>query len=195
MAMLAGYEIHVISETPDYAVNITQYPVEEDIDLTDHVERLPTTMTITGKILGPEAANIRAKLIEMMTRGERVDYVGRNAFRRALIASINTEHDHEVANGFRFTMTLQQVRVAKPSYAPFLNDPILLSQVKSTTSAGQQQVADKPPAGTPQTHTIRRGETLYSIAPKYGTTWQALLALNPGIDPKKLQIGQQIRVA
>ena len=195
MAMLAGYEIHVISETPDYAVNITQYPVEEDIDLTDHVERLPTTMTITGKILGPEAANIRAKLIEMMTRGERVDYVGRNAFRRVLIASINTEHDHEVANGFRFTMTLQQVRVAKPSYAPFLNDPVMLAQVKPTTSAGQQQLANKPPAGTPQTHTIRRGETLYSIAPKYGTTWQALLALNPGIDPKKLQIGQQIRVA
>ncbi len=195
MAMLAGYEIHVISETPDYAVNITQYPVEEDIALTDHVERLPTTMTITGKILGHEAANIRAKLIEMMTRGERVDYVGRNAFRRALIANISTEHDYEVANGFRFTMTLQQVRVAKPSYAPFLNDPILLAQVKSTTNAGRQQIAGRPPSGTPQTHTIRRGETLYSIAPKYGTNWQTLLTLNPGIDPKKLQIGQKVRVA
>lgn len=195
MAILGGYEIHVISETPEYSVNITQYPVEEDIDLTDHVERLPTTMTITGKILGPDAANIREKLKEAMFRGERLDYVGRNAFRRVLIANISTEHDYEVANGFRFTMTLQQVRVAKPSYAPFLNDPILLAQVKSTTSAGRQQIAGKPPEGTPQTHTIRRGETLYSIAPKYGTTWQAILALNPGVDPKKLQVGQKVRVA
>jgi hypothetical protein len=195
MAVLAGYEIHVISETPDYSVNITQYPVEEDIDLTDHVERLPTVMTITGKILGPEAANIRAKLIEMMTRGERVDYVGRNAFRRALIANISTEHDYEVANGFRFTMTLQQVRIAKPSYAPFLNDPVMLAQVKPTTSAGRQQLANQPPSGTPQSHTIRRGETFYSIAPKYGTTWQTLLSLNPGVDPKRLQIGQKVRVA
>lgn len=195
MALLGGHEIHVISETPDYSVNITQYPVEDDIDLTDHVERLPTMMTITGKILGPDAANIREKLIEAMNNGTRLDYVGRNAFRRGLIASIQTEHDFEVANGYRFTILFQQVRVASPSYAPFLNDPIMLSQVKPTTSAGQQQVANKPPAGTPQMHTMRRGETLYSIAPKYGTTWQTLIGLNPGIDPKRLQIGQQVRVA
>jgi len=195
VATIGGYEIHVISETPDYSVNITQYPVEDDIDLTDHVERIPTVMTITGKILGPDAANIRDKLIEAMFNGTRLDYIGRNAFRQALIASINTEHDAEVANGYRFTMTLQQVRVAKPSYAPFLNDPVMLAQVKPTTNAGRQQIADKPPPGTPQMHTMRRGETMYSIAPKYGTSWQAILTLNPGVDPKKLQIGQQIRVA
>lgn len=195
MAMLGGYEIHVISETPDYGVNITQYPVEDDINLTDHVERLPTVMTIIGRILGPEASNIREKLKEAMYSGKRLDYIGRNAFRQVLIASIETEHDHEVANGYRFTMTLQQVRIAKPSYAPFLNDPIMMSQVKPTTSAGRQQVADKPPAGRQQFHTIRRGETFYSIAPKYGTTWQTLLALNPGVDPKRLQIGQKVRVA
>jgi LysM repeat protein len=195
MALLGGYEIHVITETPEYSVNVTQYPVEDDIALTDHVERLPSMMTITGKILGPDAANIREKLKEAMYSGQRLDYVGRNAFRQVLIASIETEHDYEVANGYRFTMTLQQVRIAKPSYAPLLNDPILLAQVKPTTSAGQQQVADKPSAGTPQMHTIRRGETFYSIAPKYGTTWQAILALNPGVDPRKLQIGQKVRVA
>jgi len=195
MAMLGGYEIHVITENPEYAVNITQYPVEEDIDLTDHVERLPSVMTITGMVLGPEASNIREKLKEAMYAGTRLDYIGRNAFRQVLIASIQTEHDYEVANGYRFTMTLHQVRVAKPSYAPFLNDPIMLSQVKPTTSAGQQQLENKPTTGTPQMHTMRRGETMYSIAPKYGTTWQAILALNPGIDPKRLQIGQQIRVA
>jgi LysM repeat protein len=151
-------------------------------------------MTITGKILGPDAANIREKLKEAMFRGERLDYVGRNAFRRVLIANIQTEHDYEVANGYRFTMTLQQVRIVKPSYAPFLNDPILLSQVKPTTSAGLQQVANRPPAGTAQYHTMRRGETFYSIAPKYGTTWQTLIALNPSVDPKRLQIGQKVRV-
>lgn len=195
MAMLGGYEIHVISEMPHYSVNVTQYPVEDDIALTDHVERLPSLMTITGFILGPNAGNIREKLVLAMNKGEQLDYIGRNAFRRVLITDIETGHDFEVANGCRFTATLQQVRIAKPSYAPFLNDPIMMSQVKPTTSAGQQQVANKPPAGTPQMHTIRRGETFYSIAPKYGTTWQAILSLNPGIDPKRLQIGQKVRVA
>jgi len=195
MAMLGGHEIHVIDEQPHYSVNITQYPVEDDISLTDNVERLPTAMTITGKILGPNAANVREKLVLAMMNGQQLDYIGRNAFRKVLIADIQTDHDFEIANGCRFTAILQQVRIAKPSYAPFLNDPVMMAQVKPTTSAGQQQLANKPAAGTPQMHTIRRGETLYSIAPKYGTTWQAILKLNPGIDPKKLQIGQKVRVA
>lgn len=195
MAMLGGYPIHVVTENPNYAVEITQYPVEEGIDLTDHVERRPTTMTITGAILGPDAASIREKLIEAMTSGTPLDYIGRNAFRRVLIADLNTEHDAEVANGYRFTATLQQVRVASPSYAPLLNDPILLAQAKPTTNGGRQQLADRPPKGTPQYHTIRRGETMYSIAPKYGTTWLTVLKLNPGVNPRALQIGQRIRVA
>lgn len=195
MAILGGYQIHVVLEQPEYSVNVTQYPVEDDIDLTDHIERLPTVMTITGEIVGPEAADIREKLKEAMFSGQRLDYIGRNAFRQVVISSLNTEHDYRVSNGFRFTMTLQQVRIAKPSYAPFLNDPVMLAQVKPTTSAGRQQLANQPPSGTPQSHTIRRGETFYSIAPKYGTTWQTLLSLNPGVDPKRLQIGQKVRVA
>lgn len=195
MAMLGEHEIHVISENPTYSVNITQYPVEDGIALTDHVERQSTTMEISGKILGPLAADIRTKLIEAMMNGTQLDYVGRNAFRKVLIANITTEHDAEVANGYRFNATLQQVRIAQPSYAPLLNDPILLSQAKETTNAGRQQPAKQPPKGTPQYHKMRRGETVYSISPKYGTTWQAVLALNPKVDPKKLQVGQQIRVA
>lgn len=195
MAILGGHQIHVISETPLYSVNVTQYPVETGIDLTDHVERQSTTMEITGMILGPKAASIRARLIESMQNGEKLDYVGRNAFRQVLLSSIQTEHDAQVANGYRFTATLQQVRVAQPSYAPLLNDPILLSQAKDTTNAGRQQLANKPPQGTPQYHEIKRGETMYSIAPKYGTSWQSVQALNPNVDPKTLQIGQRVRVA
>jgi LysM repeat protein len=195
LATLGGHEIHVITEDPTYSVNITQHPVESDIDLTDHVERKPTTMEITGKILGPVASDIRDQLVEAMMSGTRLDYIGRNAFRSALLARFSTTHDKDVANGYRFTATLQQVRVAQPSYAPLMNDPILLAEAKDTTNAGRQQLADQPPEGTEQQHEMRRGETLYSIAPKYGTSWQQLLALNPGIDPTRIQIGEVVRVA
>ncbi|MFY9134831.1 MAG: LysM peptidoglycan-binding domain-containing protein [Bacillota bacterium] len=46
------------------------------------------------------------------------------------------------------------------------------------------------PGGTP--YVIRQGDTLYRIAQRYGTTVDALLRANPGIDPMNLQIGQVI---
>jgi LysM repeat protein len=41
---------------------------------------------------------------------------------------------------------------------------------------------------------IQQGDTLESVAQAHGTTVEALLELNPGIDPTMLSIGQQIRV-
>ncbi|HHU51451.1 MAG TPA: LysM peptidoglycan-binding domain-containing protein, partial [Firmicutes bacterium] len=41
-------------------------------------------------------------------------------------------------------------------------------------------------------HTVQAGETLFSIAARYNTTVGALLRANPGIDPDRLLIGQQI---
>lgn len=41
---------------------------------------------------------------------------------------------------------------------------------------------------------IQRGDTLFRIARRYNTTVEAILELNPGLDPNNLTIGQQIRV-
>lgn len=41
-------------------------------------------------------------------------------------------------------------------------------------------------------YTIRAGDTLYMLAIRYNTTVEAIIRLNPGIDPNNLQIGQVI---
>ena len=43
-------------------------------------------------------------------------------------------------------------------------------------------------------YTVQSGDTLGSIAQKYGTTVDELATLNPGVDPAALRIGQRIRV-
>ncbi|HEX7088793.1 MAG TPA: LysM peptidoglycan-binding domain-containing protein [Longimicrobiales bacterium] len=43
-------------------------------------------------------------------------------------------------------------------------------------------------------HTVRRGETLSHIALRYGTTVQALRAANGWVHPRRLQVGQRLRV-
>ncbi|HEX3046181.1 MAG TPA: LysM peptidoglycan-binding domain-containing protein, partial [Bacillota bacterium] len=49
-----------------------------------------------------------------------------------------------------------------------------------------------PAGSTP--YTIQAGDTFYTIAQRLGTTVAAITALNPGVNPGALQVGQQICV-
>ncbi|HWR61254.1 MAG TPA: M14 family metallopeptidase [Clostridia bacterium] len=44
------------------------------------------------------------------------------------------------------------------------------------------------------TYTVRPGDTFYNISRRFYTTLNAVLTANPGIDPRNLQVGQQIIV-
>ena len=50
----------------------------------------------------------------------------------------------------------------------------------------------EPAAGTE--YVIAKGDTLATIAKAQGVTLKALLAANPGVDPKKLKIGKKITI-
>ena len=45
-----------------------------------------------------------------------------------------------------------------------------------------------------QFYRLRSGETLSDVAIRFNTTVEDLLALNPGIEPTNLNVGQRIRV-
>lgn len=44
-----------------------------------------------------------------------------------------------------------------------------------------------------QSYIIKSGDTLRLLAQRYGCTVQEILALNPGITPEHLQVGQTIQ--
>ena len=55
-------------------------------------------------------------------------------------------------------------------------------------------VDTKPVSGT--TYTVKRGDTLWEIAEdRAGVSVKELLVMNPGLDPKRLRIGQEIKIA
>jgi len=60
--------------------------------------------------------------------------------------------------------------------------PSTTATTTETTTAGAQY------------YVVQSGDTLGSIAQKYGTTVTELMTLNPGIDPTAMHIGQRIRV-
>ena len=52
----------------------------------------------------------------------------------------------------------------------------------------------RPAAARPRTHRVAAGETAAAIARKYGVNLNALLAANPGLNPKKMRVGQAINL-
>jgi len=65
-------------------------------------------------------------------------------------------------------------------------------------AASAQAPAAKAPAVTasakPRTVAVRRGETVFGLARRYGIKQSDLLAANPGLDPPKLKAGQILRL-
>jgi len=44
----------------------------------------------------------------------------------------------------------------------------------------------------PTIYVVQRGDTLYSIARRFGTTWRVLAAVNGLSDPRSIHVGQQL---
>ncbi len=64
-------------------------------------------------------------------------------------------------------------------------------------TAPKVEQAQKKPRVKParaSAYAVRSGDTLASIADKFGTTVDRLMELNPGADPTALRVGMPIRV-
>lgn len=55
------------------------------------------------------------------------------------------------------------------------------------------EVSPAPPV-TLIRHPVAPGDTFYNLAERYGTTVEAIMAANPGVDPDNLQVGQIINI-
>jgi len=62
------------------------------------------------------------------------------------------------------------------------------------TGATPKQTDVPPTATTPGFYTVKKGDTLTSIAHTYGLTAEDLMKANKITDPKKLQLGQTLKV-
>jgi LysM repeat protein len=81
------------------------------------------------------------------------------------------------------------VLLARPAYH---NDGTtqtssLLTQTAATTTHKKATVS-------PRIYRVQSGDTLGAIASRFDTTVAELMALNPGIEPTALRVGQQIRI-
>jgi nucleoid-associated protein YgaU len=87
----------------------------------------------------------------------------------------------------------------KPSPTPPAPEPATpVSDTQPVTFAAAAPTAPAPNVGvSSKNYTVRKGDTLFSIAKsQYGSgrDWQKIISANPGLDPQKLRVGQQITI-
>jgi LysM repeat protein len=56
------------------------------------------------------------------------------------------------------------------------------------------QTSPAPIARQTRTHVVQSGESPYSIARRYGVKLDALMAANPGLDPRRMRVGQTLNI-
>ena len=71
--------------------------------------------------------------------------------------------------------------------------PAPANPAPATTATPAAHPAPAKPA-KPRTHTVVAGETMAAIARKTGVSLAALQAANPGVTPKKIQVGQMLNL-
>lgn len=81
---------------------------------------------------------------------------------------------------------------------PSLNNEVAPRQLMNATRQKpiiKSEMENAPAArGDGALYTIRRGDTLGAIAAASGVNLNALMAANPGVRPRALAVGQQIRI-
>lgn len=136
-------EFDVITEETVSLVNdITEYAVEDNSAITDHVRQNPTRLNITGVLLGENAANKLEILRRYSRQGDILSYINRNSIKDVIIRTLDTRHNGRVANGLEFTIELQQIRFVEAETV-ILATPIEFVQFRKVQSVGTQQASQK----------------------------------------------------
>ncbi len=74
--------------------------------------------------------------------------------------------------------------------------PVATAQIEPTVPTASVETApvELSPVQSTTSYTVQKNDMITSIAYKYGVRWQDVMAVNPGLDAKKLRVGQVIQL-
>jgi LysM repeat protein len=92
--------------------------------------------------------------------------------------------------------TMTNPPLSQSSTSAPVSHPILAAPRSQTPGEGTSPGPGTASVGaaTARTHVVKAGETLSLIAKKYGVRLEALMTANPGLEPRRMRVGQVLRV-
>lgn len=185
-----GLLIHVENEDADIDADIPTHKVEKGINLSDHVERKPEVVKLSGKLVRPTPERVESliqKLKNIEIEGKLVTYEGRRIYTNMLLHGLSIKANSKIVNGYQFSCTLTEVRIAQSPFVP----PKMKAVTATVALAGRKQTEYKKQS--PIYHVVKKGDTYIGLGKKYGVKWQQIQSWN-GFDPKKIPLGAKLRV-
>lgn len=162
MALINNNPVFVESEDVSNTTEISEHPVEKGAAISDHSQKQPVQLSISGKIVNhgsKKAADIVASIERLQKNGSLITYVGRNTLTNLLIQDFQKTYVHTNWGGCDFSMTLKEVRIAKTAF---------VARSTSAKNIGTQQV--KKSSQTAVYHKVKKGECVWNlIVKKYKT--------------------------
>lgn len=198
MATIGGLEIWIADdgEQAERAADVTSHPVESGANITDNVRRNATVLNLTGEIVGADATVKMQRIDAWKNAGTIVAYHGIYNYNRMLITKFDTTGTNKIVGGYKFDMTLQEVRLAKSAYVPN-------KTTSSRKNTGTQQKVSNS-SSKKVYYTTKNGDTLWGLlqrsgAPykQYGFTPNDVMKNNPQafgrkMDPRTMKNGVKI---
>lgn len=109
-----------VEEVHEDELTITEHPVEQGAEISDHAYKNPETVTIRAGITdckqdgGKPSSEFYEKLLELQKKREPMDVVtGKRMYENMLIQSISETTDNNTENALMVTMTLRQVHIVE----------------------------------------------------------------------------------
>lgn len=194
-----------VTESVSYETESSTHPVEKGVNIVDHVQRQPISLSISGVITdtsNKKSAEIVDNIKKLQNSGSLIKYVGRISIGNMQIQSFTTDYSNKTWGGCEFSIELKEVRIAKTAY----------DAAKSKALAKKQTSAQQVSQGNNSKvyHTVKRGDTIWGLVtgsyknlkPTYSNTMEKcrwVMSQNESAFSRKgdfgtLQIGKKIYV-
>ncbi|MEJ8306666.1 phage baseplate protein [Saccharibacillus sacchari] len=143
MAKIDNFYVLVESENPSFENEVPSQPVEKGVNVSDHVQRKPRLLAISGFVAGPTSDKTLAFLKSASDRGKIVWFTGRTTM-QGVITGFSTTHDSNVGNGFGFSLTIVEIQIATSTPAEKLDPPTRAQAAPIINSGVKKKKESKP---------------------------------------------------
>lgn len=149
-------------------------------------------------LIAPNAPSVQKEMDKLKTEVERLGLENNQLRRHMEVLNSQTAPRGTATSSVPVPIAPpQSVSAAKPtttapSSARPSTTPITFTMTESALKTAKAPATASVPAS--KTHSVKKGDIPETIAKQYGVKLEALLAANPGLDPKRMKIGQMVAI-